>query len=480
MMNDEQMKRFLLRRIKSNNEATKIEFKKTIDIHHRKGQAELIKDILAMANAILEGEGIGYLIIGAYNGKIYDISGLRLDDATLQQIVNRRCHKPVRFEYRQYVLEEGNSVGVVIVARSDEQPHLVKENFFDERRNILLFEGECPIREGTSIRRASREDFDRMYRERSEKERQKTIQYVLELVQKETKKIPSLSNIKTMDLKTLESTILGMIRQGDLAGLKALVNEMRLSLIQKWNETKDKKTFDEEKVESLKNLVLRPTLDRLILIGKMDIQYGSGEIFQETLKALSSIYELSNIRDLGIVGTSEHLSWTVPSKFSLESLYILGAYLTLERKIGAIKALLSLRVQNRRRRLAPMVSHPNYHHPSGEGDLTEFFDEAVEHVKDMPAFFEWFDSSNERVNNMFCQFDFLIACSKYMNTKPLEFTNFARYFKERQSSLWEHVESEPELFKTLLGDNPVETVSQVVKVIDEIAHRNFRWFHSWV
>lgn len=480
MMNDKQMIRFLLGRIENNNETTKIEFKKSINIHHRKGQAELIKDILAMANAVSEGEGTGYLVIGAHNGKTYDISRLRLDDATLQQIVNRRCHKPVRFEYRQYILEKGNTIGVIVVPRSDDQPHIVKEDFFDERGHILLFEGECPIREGTSIRRASREDFDRMYQERSEKERQKTIQHVLGLVQKETKKTPSLPDIKTMDLRSLESTMLDMIRQGDYAGLKASVNEMRLTMIQKWNETKDKKIFDEEKVETLKNLVLRPTLDRLTLIGKMDMQYSDGKIFRETLKALSSIYELSNSRDLGIVGTGEHLSWTVPSKFSLESLYILGAYLTLERKVDAIKALLSLCVQNRRKRLAPMVYHPNYHHPSGEGDLTEFFDGAVEHVKGMPPFFEWFDSSNEIVSDMFCQFDFLVACSKYMNGKPLGFPNFARYFKERQSSLWNHVESEPKLFKMLLGDDPVETVSQVIKAADMIAHRYFKWFHSWV
>jgi len=480
LLTEEQMKEFLLRRINSKNETTKIEFKKTIDIHSRKGQAELIKDALAIANSTSDGEETGYLIIGAYNGQIYDIAGLGLDDATMQQIINKRCHKPIEFQYSQCVLDEVNTTGVIIIPRSSEQPHLVREDFFDERGNLLLYEGECPIREGTSTRRASREDFDRMYQERMEKERQKTIQQVFELVKKKPGEIPSLSDIITMDLQSLEFTVLDMLRRDDLVGLKALVNEMRLSLIQKWKETEDKETFDEEKVKSLKNLVLRPTLDDLTLIGKMDIQLGNGEISEEILKALSSIYELSNIRNLGIDGTPEHLSWTVPSKSALQNLYTLGAYLTFERKTDIIKALLSVRVQDRRKRLALMVSHPNFNYDSGEGDLTVFFDEAIGHVKDMLVFFKWFESDEEKVMNAFCQFDFLVACYHYMNKKPLRFPNFARYFRERQTPLWKQIEEEPERFRTLLGDDPMATVNQVVEKVDEFAHRNFDLFHSWV
>jgi len=480
MMNDKQMRELLLRLIRSKNETSKIDFKKTVDVHSREGQAELIKDVLGIANAESNGEETGYLIIGAFDGQTYDIAGLELDDSALQQIINKRCHRPVMFEYKQYVLEKGNTTGVIIIPKRDELPHLVKEKFFDEKGNVLLYEGECPIREGTSTRRASREDYNRMYKERMEKERQKILQQAFALVKKEPRKTVSPSDFLTMDLKSLGTVIFDMIREDDLVGLKALTNNVKLSLLKEWKKTKDKKSFDEEKVSSLKNLTIRPTLDRLTLVGKMAIEYDKGDLFLEVLKALSSVYELSNTRDLGIWGTQEHLSWTVPSKYSLENLYILGAYLTLERNIDAIHDLLSKGFEDYRRERVSMVFHPNFEHPSGEGTLTEFYDEALSHVKDLPVFFEWFDSDENRLKNAFCQFDFLVGGKRYVTQKAIHFPNFARFYKERQRSLWTHIEEEPERFKKLLGDDPVMTLSQVIKEADEFARKDFELFHSWI
>ena len=154
--------------IKLDNEDSKIDFKRTLDIHTRQGKAELVKDVSAIANSEPVSDPTGYYIIGASHTRLVDISQLNLDDATLQQIVNSRCHKPVIFQYRQFTIK-GKTIGVIIIPKSDERPHLVSENYFDSKQNKLLQKGTCYIRKGSSTDIATREDLDLMYEERIQK-----------------------------------------------------------------------------------------------------------------------------------------------------------------------------------------------------------------------------------------------------------------------------------------------------------------------
>lgn len=79
--------------------------------HAQKG--ELLKDILAMANSWREGTA--YIVIGVDENSIpATVVGIQehLEDASLQQFVNTKTQRPIKFHYRREVLN-GLSVGVI-------------------------------------------------------------------------------------------------------------------------------------------------------------------------------------------------------------------------------------------------------------------------------------------------------------------------------------------------------------------------------
>lgn len=86
----------------------------------------------------------------------------------MQQIVSSKCHRRIEFQFRQFSIK-GTTIGVIIIPKSDERPHHVLEDYFDDRRNKLLHKGTFFIRKGSSTDIATREDLDVMYKERIKK-----------------------------------------------------------------------------------------------------------------------------------------------------------------------------------------------------------------------------------------------------------------------------------------------------------------------
>jgi len=165
LQNDAHLREHVKKLIELDNEDSKIDFKRTIDITSRYGKAELIKDITAIANSEPVSDPIGYYIIGVSNKQLFDISHLNIDDATLQQIVNSVSDKPVRFLYKQIKINDVE-VGVIVVPKSIERPHVISEDYFDETGRKLLSKGVSYIRKGSSTYVALRDDLDLMYEER--------------------------------------------------------------------------------------------------------------------------------------------------------------------------------------------------------------------------------------------------------------------------------------------------------------------------
>jgi predicted HTH transcriptional regulator len=114
--------------IKANVEDEALDFKRTLSIERKYDQAELIKDVLAMANTVRTAGNPCYIIIGAKNGIIYDIRDLKLDDASIQQIVNSRIAPVVKFSYYQLELES-KTIGVIEIPKSVDKPHFVENDF---------------------------------------------------------------------------------------------------------------------------------------------------------------------------------------------------------------------------------------------------------------------------------------------------------------------------------------------------------------
>jgi len=122
----------------------------------RETKGEILKDILAMANAW--GESEGYILCGVeeLSGRPARVVGIKrhLDDADLQQFVNTKLNRTLAFSYREFLFES-LSVGVIAIPRQ-------KRPFFLKERFGKLGPGEVPVRRGSSTFTADADDIHAM------------------------------------------------------------------------------------------------------------------------------------------------------------------------------------------------------------------------------------------------------------------------------------------------------------------------------
>lgn len=107
-------------------------------------KSELLKDILAMANAWESGER--YIIIGVIDNtskpnELVDISD-HIDDATLQQFVNCKTNTPCSFSYNT-VTHDGKTCGIIII-HEQQRPIYVKKDFGKVKKDSVY------VRRGSS------------------------------------------------------------------------------------------------------------------------------------------------------------------------------------------------------------------------------------------------------------------------------------------------------------------------------------------
>ncbi len=141
-MNDE-----LLNALRYNSEGTDIDFKSEQyrfigATDHEK--SELLKDILAIANAWRDGPG--YILLGFKDRRPHpaDVVGISgsIDDAALQQFVNGKVKPKLTFHYEER-LYEGKTVGVISIPKQ-KRPFYLTSPFGKLKSNIVY------VRRGSS------------------------------------------------------------------------------------------------------------------------------------------------------------------------------------------------------------------------------------------------------------------------------------------------------------------------------------------
>ena len=150
----------LLRRLLAEGESGRLDYKSQQyafpDKAPEEKKAELLKDVLAMANAWRESDA--YILIGVQEvpGEPARAVGIdhHLDDANLQQFVNSKVKRPIRFSYRE-VTFAGKTVGIIHVPVQQRPFFLVKP--FGNLRSHVVY-----LRRGTSTTEAEPDEIYEM------------------------------------------------------------------------------------------------------------------------------------------------------------------------------------------------------------------------------------------------------------------------------------------------------------------------------
>ena len=111
------------------DESPYLEFKESIDLENRKGKAEFLKDILALANST-SADHHTYLLIGVEDKtkKPIGITSFSLAEDQLQQVINDNCKPPISFAFK-LVEYQSNSIGVLQIFHGTLKPHTLKTKF---------------------------------------------------------------------------------------------------------------------------------------------------------------------------------------------------------------------------------------------------------------------------------------------------------------------------------------------------------------
>jgi hypothetical protein len=124
-------------------ESRRLEFKLRVELGSAGAKAELIRDVLALANS--EGESPrhdGLLVIGFKDGKCQDIRNEHYDGATFGQILYAYIFPPVDLSYEEVGNGRRGRVGVIIVKPDSDGLYVVRKKFLDETQRVLLLPGQ--------------------------------------------------------------------------------------------------------------------------------------------------------------------------------------------------------------------------------------------------------------------------------------------------------------------------------------------------
>lgn len=111
-------------------------------------KAELLKDILAMANAWRDGAG--YILLGLKDNRphLAEVVGISesIDDSRLQQFVNSKVKPKLTFRYEEH-LYEGKTVGVIVIPKQ-KRPFFIANPYGKLKSNVAY------VRRGSSTEEA--------------------------------------------------------------------------------------------------------------------------------------------------------------------------------------------------------------------------------------------------------------------------------------------------------------------------------------
>lgn len=158
-------------------ETRKIEFKETYKLRksgkiNKAVRAELVRDVVSLANSLPDPEEeTGFLFLGVKrNGQVVNNYKMPLNDvAEWNSLINSLLERPITFYYREYTDRlSKNEFGVIIIPKSIHKPHLIRQDFRNNKGKILLRRGECWTRIEGGKRIAFASDYDEIYREKAD------------------------------------------------------------------------------------------------------------------------------------------------------------------------------------------------------------------------------------------------------------------------------------------------------------------------
>jgi hypothetical protein len=120
-------------------------------------KAELLKDMLAMANAWKIADA--FILIGVQenpgNRAIVVGASEHIDDADLQQFINSKTNTPIRFGYRVFTID-GAQIGILQIAHEQRRPIWLEKSYGK------LSAGTVHVRRGSSTTIADPDEIARM------------------------------------------------------------------------------------------------------------------------------------------------------------------------------------------------------------------------------------------------------------------------------------------------------------------------------
>lgn len=149
--------------IKYHHECDFLDFKQ--EEYNEQNKPNLIKDVLAFANANVAGDK--YIIIGVKKTNeitLFNIQS-KWDSAQLQQYITKNITPDISIDYFPYQYK-GHNLMILRINDPQAQPYFTKKQVTFKNGQALLKEHECWIRKGSYQIPASREDFEQMYAER--------------------------------------------------------------------------------------------------------------------------------------------------------------------------------------------------------------------------------------------------------------------------------------------------------------------------
>ncbi len=119
-------------------------------------KSELLKDVLAFANAFRRADAVILLGVQEVKGSAAQVVGIteHIDDAALQQFVNSKTNVPVQFSYQQHTLH-GKSLGAIIIP-CQQRPVYATRDYGGVRAGVVYY------RLGSSTAAATPEVIARM------------------------------------------------------------------------------------------------------------------------------------------------------------------------------------------------------------------------------------------------------------------------------------------------------------------------------
>lgn len=123
-------------------------------------KSELLKDILALANAWKATDGSIIIGVEETNGKATNVRGVapELNDSAVQQFVNSKTNRPVAFAV-EHAEHEGAQLTIIRVAQKQSRPIFLNKGYGRLKKNVVH------IRHGSSTEEASPDEIAEMAKE---------------------------------------------------------------------------------------------------------------------------------------------------------------------------------------------------------------------------------------------------------------------------------------------------------------------------